>query len=68
MFFALMLTGVGYVSWLLTRFIVWLDAADECGEDAAETPEGKEAGPPESAAARCEESRPAELAAGHAVP
>lgn len=42
--FFLMLTGVGYVSWLLTRFLVWLDGADECGEDAAETPEGSEAG------------------------
>lgn len=42
--FLLMLIGVGYVSWLLTRFIVWLDGADERGEDAAETPEGKEVG------------------------
>ena len=37
MLFILMLTGVGYVSWQLTRFIVWLDAADECEEAAAET-------------------------------
>lgn len=31
--FLLMLLGIGYVSWLLTRFIVWLDGADERGED-----------------------------------
>ena len=33
----LMLTGVGYVSWLLTRFLFWLDGADERGEDANES-------------------------------
>ena len=38
--FLLMLTGIGYISWLVTRFIVWLDGADECGEDAVETPKG----------------------------
>lgn len=38
--FLFMLTGIGYVSWLLTRFLVWLDGADERGEDTAETPEG----------------------------
>ena len=41
-FFLLMLIGVCYVSWLLTRFLVWLDGAEECGEDAAETAESKE--------------------------
>lgn len=38
--FLFMLLGIGYVSWQLTRFLVWLDGADERGEDAAETPEG----------------------------
>lgn len=35
--FVLMLIGVGYVSNLLMHFIVWLDGADECEEDTAET-------------------------------
>lgn len=39
-----MLTGVGYISWLLTRFLVWLDAADECGENTAKELDGKETG------------------------
>ena len=30
MVFALVLIGVFYVSELLTRFLVWLDGADEC--------------------------------------
>ena len=34
MVFILVLIGVCYVSGLLVRFIVWLDGADECGEDA----------------------------------
>ena len=29
----LALIGVGYISELLMRFIVWLDGADECAED-----------------------------------
>ena len=32
--FILVLIGVCYVSELLMRFIVWLDGADECEEDA----------------------------------
>ena len=40
--FLLMLTGVGYVSWLLTRFLVWLDGAEERAEDVLETADGKE--------------------------
>ena len=42
--FMFMLIGIGYVSWLLTRFLVWLDGADECGEDAAEASKGGESG------------------------
>lgn len=34
MVFILVLIGVCYVSELLMRFIVWLDGADECEEDA----------------------------------
>ena len=34
MVFFLVLIGVCYVSDLLMRFIVWLDGADECEEDA----------------------------------
>ena len=41
--FLLMLSGVGYVSWQLTRFLVWLDGADERGDGATEAPEGEEA-------------------------
>lgn len=41
--FLLMLTGIGYVSWLLTRFIVWLDGADECAENTAEAAKSEEA-------------------------
>ena len=39
-FFLLMLIGVGCVSWLLTRFLVWLDGADDCEEDIPEAAEG----------------------------
>ena len=34
MVFILVLIGVSCVSELLMRFIVWLDGADECEEDA----------------------------------
>ena len=34
MVFILVLIGVCYVSDLLMRFIVWLDGADECEEEA----------------------------------
>ena len=34
MVFILVFIGVGCVSDLLMRFIIWLDGADECEEDA----------------------------------
>ena len=40
--FVLVVIGVCYFSELLMRFIVWLDGADECGEDAAEAAERAE--------------------------
>ena len=43
MVFILVLIGVCYVSELLMRFIVWLDGADECEEDAEERVEERAA-------------------------
>ena len=51
MVFILVLIGVCYVSDLLMRFIVWLDGADECEEDAP-TAERVEDRAEERAAAR----------------
>jgi len=51
MVFILVLIGVCYVSELLMRFIVWLDGADECEEDAP-TAERAEERVEERAAAR----------------
>lgn len=42
MVFILVLIGVCYVSELLMRFIVWLDGADECEEDAPTTERAEE--------------------------
>ena len=40
--FVLVVIGVCYFSGLLVRFIVWLDGADECGEDAPNAERVKE--------------------------
>ena len=42
MVFILVLIGVCYFSGLLVRFIVWLDGADECEEDAPTTERAEE--------------------------